>query len=45
MRCDQSELLEQRGLRQTQRGADGEPDRGDVEEHKRAMVAPRDRDQ
>ena len=39
VRCDQGELLAQRNLRQTQRGADGEPDRRDVEQHERAVVA------
>src|SRR3954471_13730264 len=39
VRCDEGELLAQRSLRQTQRRADGEPVRLDVEEHKRAVVA------
>jgi hypothetical protein len=35
---DQGELLAQRGLRQAQRGANGEPAGRDVEEHERAVV-------
>ena len=40
VRCDESELLSQRSLRQAQRGADGEPVSLDVEEHEGAVVAP-----
>ena len=38
VRCDQSELLAQRSLRQAQRSPDGEPVGPDVEEHERAVV-------
>ena len=38
VRCDESELLSQRSLRQAQRRADGEPVRLDVEEHEGAVV-------
>ena len=40
VRCDQSELLAQRRLRQAQCSRDGEPVRLGVEEHERAKVAP-----
>ena len=40
VRCDQSELLAQRRLRQSQCSRDGEPAAHTVEEHERAMVAP-----
>ena len=39
VRCDQSELLSQRRLRQAQCSRDDEPVRLDVEEHEGAVVA------